>query len=109
MPRRIDAHNHELAERHRDTTFVLSPLVYSPGWAALTKNQQNILADTAKPMYPGHITALVATLGAKRVLFGSETPYMAPIVEREKFKYAGLSAEDEALVLGGNAARVLGL
>lgn len=97
----------ELAARHPNVTLILSPLVYCPGWAALVKNQPNIYADTAKPMYPGHLTALVTTLGAERVLFGSETPYMAPIVEREKFKYAELAPEDEALVLGGNAERLL--
>ena len=42
-----------------------------------------------------------------RVLFGSDGPGCNPALELAKVRQAGLSAADEALVLGGNAARLL--
>lgn len=97
----------ELATRHPDIAIVVTPLHYAPGWAALAASQTNLYADTAKAMTPAHIVSLVEKLGADRVLFGSETPYMAPVLEREKFRYAALPAEIEAQLLGGNAQRLL--
>ena len=97
----------ELAARHPEVTVIVSPLVYCPGWATIAKAQPNLYADTAKPMRPGHIVQLVNALGAERVLFGSETPYMSPLVEREKFRYTDLSEETQEQILSGNAERLL--
>ena len=57
--------------------------------------------------YPEMIRRAVATIGAERVLFGSDGPGCVPALEIEKVRLVGLSPEDEALVLGGNIKRIL--
>jgi aminocarboxymuconate-semialdehyde decarboxylase len=53
---------------------------------------------------------LVAFAGADRVLLGSDYPFdMADARPAETVAAAGLSRDDERAVLGGNAARLLGL
>ena len=57
----------------------------------------------------GLLRALVETVGADRVLAGSDHPFdMGDLRPAETVRAAGLGAEDEAAVLGGNAARLLG-
>jgi aminocarboxymuconate-semialdehyde decarboxylase len=56
------------------------------------------------------LRALVETVGADRVLCGSDHPFdMGDLRPADSVRAAGLSADDEAAVLGGTAARVLGL
>jgi predicted TIM-barrel fold metal-dependent hydrolase len=43
------------------------------------------------------------------VVFGSDGPVSSPVLERHKVIIAGLSEQDTALVLGGNAESLLGL
>jgi hypothetical protein len=49
----------------------------------------------------------VKRAGARKVLFGSDGPWLHPGVELHKIKLLGLPPEKEALILGGNALRVL--
>jgi len=96
-----------LATRYPDVPVVASPLVYCPGWETIAKNVPNLYADTARVLRRLHITKLVGVLGAERVLFGSETPYMCPLIEREKLRYAELADSAAEQVLSGNATRLL--
>jgi aminocarboxymuconate-semialdehyde decarboxylase len=53
---------------------------------------------------------LVETVGAGRVLCGSDHPFdMGDLRPADTVRAAGLSPGDEAAVLGGNAAALLGL
>lgn len=63
------------------------------------------LATTAVPE-PDVIKRAVSKLGPERVLFGSNGPGMPPDLQLEVIRRAGLGPEAEALVLGGNAARL---
>jgi predicted TIM-barrel fold metal-dependent hydrolase len=96
-----------LAARHPAVTVIVTSLIYCPGWAVLTKDQPNLYADTVKALHPRHIRQLVETLGAERVLFGTETPYLAPIVERAKLTYTELPDDVIARVSHRNIARLL--
>jgi aminocarboxymuconate-semialdehyde decarboxylase len=59
---------------------------------------------------PGLLRALVAAVGADRVLCGSDHPFdMGDLRPADTVRAAGLAPEEEAAVLGGNAARLLGL
>ena len=58
---------------------------------------------------PGVIEELVAGAGADRVIFGSDQPLMDPRPQLGKIITADLGDEEKRLVLGGNAARLLGL
>lgn len=66
------------------------------------------LATTAVPE-PGFIKSAINKLGAERVVFGSNGPMMPPDLQLEVVRRVGLNPEDEALVLGGNAARLYGV
>ena len=52
---------------------------------------------------------IVKNHGADRVLFGTDLPWGDPMAELRFARAFELSEEDEAKVLGGNAARLLGL
>jgi aminocarboxymuconate-semialdehyde decarboxylase len=59
---------------------------------------------------PGLLRELVAFAGAHRVLLGSDHPFdMADARPADTVAAAGLPADAAAAVLGGNAARILGL
>jgi hypothetical protein len=55
----------------------------------------------------GEIAMAVGSLGADRVLFGSEAPIRSMGASLSLIRRAGLSPSDLELVLGGNAKRIL--
>ena len=56
------------------------------------------------------LRGLVETAGADRVVLGSDHPFdMGDLRPADSVRAAGLDPPDEAAVLGGNAARLLGL
>jgi aminocarboxymuconate-semialdehyde decarboxylase len=60
---------------------------------------------------PASLEFLIKTMGADHVLLG--TDYPTPMIDAGQVavidKIAGLSAQDKDNVMGGNAARLLGL
>jgi aminocarboxymuconate-semialdehyde decarboxylase len=59
---------------------------------------------------PAVLRELVATVGADRVVLGSDHPFdMGDLRPADSVRAAGLDTADEAAVLGANAARLLGL
>jgi aminocarboxymuconate-semialdehyde decarboxylase len=59
---------------------------------------------------PGLLRALVDTVGADRVVLGSDHPFdMGDLRPADTVRAAGLDPADEAAVRGGNAAALLGL
>jgi uncharacterized protein len=75
----------------------------------VAERQPNIVLETSATPYPDKIREAVERIGAERVVFGSDGPVSSPVLEREKVMIADLSPEQTDLVLGGNAARLLGL
>jgi hypothetical protein len=104
---------HELAEAARlcpQTTVIwghMGGYFHCPAAIQMARALPNVMLDTSAMPYPDMIRRAVETIGAERVLFGSDGPGCRPALEVEKVRLAGLSAEDEALVLGGNARRIL--
>jgi len=45
--------------------------------------------------------------GARKVIFGSDGPWLHPSIELYKIRVLGLSPRDEQLVLGGNILRLI--
>lgn len=52
---------------------------------------------------------MIRTVGADRVMFGSDYPWIDPAGDVERIRSLPLTDEEERLILGENAARVLGL
>jgi hypothetical protein len=55
----------------------------------------------------GIVEKAVAVLGAGRVLFGSDAPGRSYAAQLAKVRYADIGEDERALILGGNAARLL--
>ena len=69
----------------------------------------NVYLETSAMPHPEMIRAAVEAVGAQRVLFGSDGPGCNPRLELAKVTSLALAADDEAAILGGNAARLLGV
>lgn len=63
----------------------------------------NLILETSAMPYPAKIREAVERIGADRVMYGSDGPVCSPRLEVEKVRLAGLSVEDERLVLADNA------
>ena len=73
---------------------------------------RNVYFDTAASPYlydPGVYSIAVQTIGAEKVLFGSDFPLLPPGRYFKEMEDAGVSARDRALMCGLNAARLLNL
>ena len=72
----------------------------------------NVYFDSAAFPYlyrPAVFQAAVTACGVDRVLFASDYPLVSQTRALSRMRKGGLSKSDEAAVLGGNAARLLGL
>lgn len=67
----------------------------------------NVYADTAGVRRFDLLEQAVKRAGARKLLFGSDGPWLHPAVELAKVRALELSQEDEALVLGGNFLRLI--
>jgi predicted TIM-barrel fold metal-dependent hydrolase len=67
----------------------------------------NVLADTSGVRRFDYLVSAVKRAGPRKVLFGSDGPWLHPGVELHKIRLLGLPRDAEALVLGGNARRLL--
>jgi len=75
----------------------------------VAEQHPNLILETSAMPYPDKIRTAVERVGAERVVFGSDGPVSSPSLERQKVVIADLGAPAAALVLGGNAAVLLGL
>jgi len=118
-----------MAKAHPATVFILAHwgarLPLDAEFGAEAAKLENIYYDTAASplIYPReNVREMVARFGAQRVLFGTDYPLElfpngAGDGERagsmrgftDAFRAAGLSEAERAAVLGGNAARLIGL
>jgi len=67
----------------------------------------NVYADTSGVRRFDYIVQAVKRAGAHKVLFGSDGPWLHPGVELHKIRMLGLPPQQEALILGRNAMRLL--
>ncbi len=85
----------------------------------ITRRYPQVLLDTAIALC-GHKTSdltwlddtqaveMIRAVGAERVLFGSDYPWVDPAGDVERIRSLALTTEEKRLILGQNAARVLG-
>jgi uncharacterized protein len=66
----------------------------------------NIYADTSGVRRFDLLEQAVKRAGAKKILFGTDGPWLHPAVELAKIYALNLLVEDEKLVLGGNFLRL---
>lgn len=82
---------------------------YVDGAIDTAKEVPNVYLETALVSMPGYIRMAVDKVGADRVIYGSDYPTGHPASMIATIKAAKLTDADEALVMGGNLARIMNL
>ncbi len=103
-----------LAPQYPDVSFIIPHLgSFADDWRAQARivdqlvRYPNIYTDTSGVRRFDYIVEAVKRAGAKKVLFGSDGPWLHPGLELQKIKFLGLPRDQEALVLGGNLRRLI--
>jgi predicted TIM-barrel fold metal-dependent hydrolase len=102
------------APQYRDVNFIIPHLGSFIGdWKAHQQvvdqlvRHANVYADTSSVREFDYIVQAVKRAGPQKVLFGSDGPWIHPGVEIHKIRLLRLPPEKEALILGGNALRLI--
>lgn len=66
-----------------------------------------VYADSSGVRRFDYLVEVVRRAGARKLIFGSDGPWLHPGLELHKIRLLGLSPGDEAAVLGGNMLRLL--
>jgi len=103
-----------LAPEFPDVNFIVAHLDrFTDDWRAhqhvayQLERYPNVYADTSGVRRFDYVIEAIKRGGAAKVLFGSDGPWLHPGLELHKIRLLGLPAEHEALVLGGNAMRLI--
>ena len=102
------------APQYPDVNFIIAHLgSFTDNWKAHDQvsiqlaRYPNVYADTSGVRQFDYLVKAIQRGGPRKLLFGSDGPWLHPGVELHKIRMLGLSASDEALVLGGNVLRLL--
>lgn len=103
-----------LATEYPDVSFIIPHLgSFADDWQAQLAlidhlaRHPNIYADTSGVRRFDLLVEAVRRAGAKKILFGSDGPWLHPGVELAKVRALGLAAADEKLILGENLLRLI--
>jgi uncharacterized protein len=102
------------APQYPDVNFIVPHLgSFADDWKAQQQvvdqivRYPNVYTDTSGIRRFDYIVQAVKRAGPRKVLFGSDGPWLHPGLELHKVKLLGLPAAAEALVLGGNLLRLI--
>ncbi|MEV0029829.1 amidohydrolase family protein [Nocardia sp. NPDC050793] len=102
-----------LARRHPDVGWIIPHLSsFADDWRAQTRmislltKLPNVFTDTSGVRYFDLLADAVRYAGPHKVLFGSDGPYLNPLVELTKIFALRLPPEDSRLVLSANVLRL---
>ena len=103
-----------LASQYPDVNFIIPHLgSFKDDWQAQQRivdqlvRFPNVYADTSGVRRFDYLVQAVSRAGARKLLFGSDGPWLHPGLELQKIRLIGLPPTDEALILGGNARRLI--
>jgi uncharacterized protein len=103
-----------LAPQFPDVNFIVPHLgSFADDWRVhqqvidLMVRYPNVYGDTSGVRRFDYIVQAVRRAGAQKLLFGSDGPWLHPGVELHKIRLLQLPPDKEALILGGNALRLL--
>jgi len=103
-----------LAPQYPDVNFIIPHFgSFRDDWQAQQRvvdqlvRYPNVYADTSGVRRFDYIAQAIVRAGAGKVLFGSDGSWLHPGVELHKVHLLGLPPDQERLVTGGNAARLL--
>jgi predicted TIM-barrel fold metal-dependent hydrolase len=103
-----------VATEYPDVAFIIPHMgSFSDDWRAQHSlidylvRHPNIFTDTSGVRRFELLEQAVQRAGARKILFGSDGPWLHPGVELEKVRLLGLSPAEQQLVLGGNFLRLI--
>jgi predicted TIM-barrel fold metal-dependent hydrolase len=103
-----------LAPEFPGVNFIVAHLgSYTDDWRAHQQvvyqvaRYPNVYADTSAVRRFDYIVQAIKRAGPRKLIFGSDGPWIHPGVELEKIRLLGLPSDQEALVLGGNLLRLI--
>jgi predicted TIM-barrel fold metal-dependent hydrolase len=103
-----------LAPQYPEVNFIIPHLgSFADDWRAHQQvidqmvRYPNVYTDTSGVRRFDYIVEAIKRAGAQKVLFGSDGPWLHPGLEMHKIRILRLPREKEALILGGNALRLL--
>jgi predicted TIM-barrel fold metal-dependent hydrolase len=82
---------------------------YVEGALDVAADTPNVYLETAMVSMPGYIRMAVDRLGAERVIYGSDFPTGDPASMIAVIRAAGLTPDQDAMVMGGTLAKLLRL
>jgi predicted TIM-barrel fold metal-dependent hydrolase len=102
------------APAYPQVTFIVAHLgSFADDWRAhqtvidALGRHPNLYADTSGVRRFDYLVSAVRHAGPRKLLFGSDGPWLHPGLELHKIRLLGLPAAAEALICGENAARIL--
>jgi predicted TIM-barrel fold metal-dependent hydrolase len=101
-----------VARRYPEVTIIMGHMGGEDYFEAIqiAKAHDNILLDTTGSLDEAMtIKQAVEEVGAKRVVWGSDSPALILGVELAKIEYADISEKEKRMILGENMTRVLNL
>lgn len=104
-----------LAREYPGVDFIIPHLgSFADDWKAQMalidplERHPNVYADTAGVRRFDVLEEALRRAGPRKLIFGSDGPWLHPGVELAKIRALGLPAPEEALVMGGNLLRLMG-
>jgi predicted TIM-barrel fold metal-dependent hydrolase len=104
-----------IATEYPDVNFIIPHMgSFADDWRAQQAfidplvRHANVYTDTSGIRRFDLLEQAVRRAGARKVLFGTDGPWLHPAVELAKVRALELSHSDEALILSGNVLRLLG-
>jgi hypothetical protein len=97
-----------LAGRGADVVFLDLHVYLLADFILMAKQEAGFRATTRMLSSPDGIERVVGSVGARHLVFGSRTPFMDVSPQTLRLRYARISAEDRALIAGGNIQELVG-
>jgi predicted TIM-barrel fold metal-dependent hydrolase len=102
------------AKEFPDVNFVVAHLgSFADDWRAHERvveqlaRYPNVYGDTSGVRRFDYIVEAVKRAGPRKIIFGSDGPWLHPGLELHKIRLLGLPKSEEALILGNNALRLI--
>jgi predicted TIM-barrel fold metal-dependent hydrolase len=103
-----------LAPQYPDVNLIIPHLgSFADDWRAHAQvidqlaRYPNVYADTSGVRRFDYLVEAIRRAGARKILFGSDGPWLHPGLELHKIRLLDLPSEDQALILGHNLLRLI--
>jgi len=102
------------APQYREVNFIIPHLgSFADDWRAHQQlidqlvRHPNVYADTSGVRRFDYLVEAIKRAGARKLLFGSDGPWLHPGLELQKIRLLRLPSDQEAMILGGNILRLI--